>query len=600
MAHTDKYGISWNSKPDDLQVEFNQIRSKYFGSDKSLLTKHYLDCIKLIWPEDMIHRWLELGIKSLVENKISVLLGSASSGKTNLIAYHVLIDFWIFPQTSLAIISSTDKRALEQKVWGRIKGLFNRGKRRFDYLEGFILESSQAITPDDIDEDNEYARTLDRGVACVPCVSGGRFVGMGKFQGAKAPNSAGKFDGILKHYGDEAAVMQNSFLDAYTNWTVSPNFKGVMCGNPTDISDPLCIASEPVSGWDVFEDTGKTQEWTSKWYKAHVIAFDGRDTPNNDQRGIKFPFLISKEFIEELKITHGEDSWQLFQQGIGKPSKGMVSNRVITIGLCERNKAFEGVIWDGSEELTKGYAVDPAYGGGDRCVGMPFSFGFDVVGKQIFDVGQPEIIPVRLSNNHTVGEAEEQIASYIKKRLDELNIKPENCFYDSVGRGTLGNAFAKVFGSTCPIPVDSGQKATDRPVRFDLFVEENGVKRLKRCNEHYSKFVTEAWFSTREAIESQQIRNLPKTVADEGQLRLYKIVTGNRIEVETKDDMKERIRKSPDLYDTFAIGVEGARRLGFKIQRIGIEIQKKQVKSWFQKESESLAKMLKSKQLQAA
>jgi hypothetical protein len=38
-----------------------------------------------------------------------------------------------------------------------------------------------------------------------------------------------------------------------------------MGGNPTDISDPLCTAAEPVGGWDSFIDTGKTQEWTSRW-----------------------------------------------------------------------------------------------------------------------------------------------------------------------------------------------------------------------------------------------------------------------------------------------------------------------------------------------
>jgi hypothetical protein len=594
-----KYGLAWPDGADALQIEFAMIRRIYFGADKKALTKHYLSCIRLIWPEDMIHRWLEVGLKSIVENKCSVFLGSASSGKTNIIAYHALIDFWCFPQTSFGIVSSTDKRALEQKVWGRIKGLFNRGRARHPWLEGYVLESSQAITPDDIDDDNEVARTLDRGIACVPCVSGGRFVGMGKFQGAKAPNSPGKYDGILKHYGDEAAVMQTSFLDAYTNWTVSPNFKGVMCGNPTDISDPLCIAAEPVGGWDSFVDTGKTQEWTSGWYAAHVVAFDGRDSPNNDQPGTKYPFLISREFIDALRTTHGDDSWQLFQQGIGKPSKGMVSNRVITMGLCERNKAFEDVIWlDGKK--TSLYSVDPAYGTGDRCVGTFLEFGLDKDGRQILNASVPEIIPIKLN---APMESEEQIAEFIFRKLKNLNIPPENCFYDSVGKGTLGNAFAKLFGFTCPVPVDSGMKATARPVRLDLFVPDKASSsgmRLKRCDEHYSKFVTEMWHSVRELVEGQQLRNLPRQTANEGQLRLYSIVTGNRIEVESKDDMKDRIKKSPDLFDCLAIGVEGARRLGFKIQRLGSDVAKEKPKAnWFQKQSKELAILNKSKQLSA-
>jgi hypothetical protein len=244
----------------------------------------------------------------------------------------------------------------------------------------------------------------------------------------------------------------------------------------------------------------------------------------------------------------------------------MVSNRVITIGLCEQHHAFDSVIWMGTAQ-TKLYACDPAYGGGDRCVGGECEFGADKEGNIIFSVGTPEIIPIRLNCGI---EPEDQIARFIKEQSDRLGIAPGNIFYDSFGRGTLGNSFAKLFGFNCPIPVDSGATPTDRPVRFDLYVDDgkNG-KRLKLCKEHYSKFVSEMWYSTREAIESDQIRDLPREVAREGQWRLFKTVAGNKIEVEPKDDMKKRMGKSPDLYDFFAIALEGARRLGFQIERIG-------------------------------
>lgn len=307
MAATfSKYGYEWPAGTDPLAIEFQMIRL----ADGKIKTPHYLAAHKLLWPEDEQHRWFILGLKTVVENKVTVMLGCASSGKTYIMAIHALIDFFCFPETSLALVSSTDIRSLELKVWGRFKTLFNRARRNYPWLPGYALDSKMTITPDDIDDDNQVARELNRGIVCVPCVSGGRFIGMGKFQGAKPPHSPGKADGLLKHYGDEAAVMQSSFLDAYTNWTVSPGFKGVMCGNPTDISDPLCVAAEPVGGWDEFIDTGKTQEWISQWYKARVIAFDGRDTPNNDDPKKVYPYLVSSEWVESMKQTHGEDSWQ--------------------------------------------------------------------------------------------------------------------------------------------------------------------------------------------------------------------------------------------------------------------------------------------------
>jgi hypothetical protein len=581
-----------------LQIEFEAIRRggqwEKNGVAQGLgMLQHKLNAHKLLWPEDHQHRWFILGMKSMCENKVSVFLGPASSNKTYLFAVDALIDFWARPYTSFGLISSTEKRSLEIKVWGRVKELFNRGRRRFDDLAGFILESAMAITPDETDDDNEVARELNRGIVCVPCVSGGRFVGMGKFQGAKPPHTPGKNDGILKHYGDEAAVMQPSFLDAYANWMVNDGFRGVMGGNPTDISDPLCVAAEPKGGWDSFVDTAKTQEWTSRWYDAHVVSFDGRDTPNNDEPKNSFPYLITQRFIDLMKKTHGENSWQYFQQAVGKPSKNMVSNRVITIGLCEENGAFKDVVWLGPPRTTI-YIVDPAYGGGDRCVGGTMEFGMNTENEMTLSLDEPEIIPIRLDSPTS---PEDQIAQWMFTRHQQLGIPPDQMAYDSFGRGTLGFALAKEFGANCPIPIDSGAQTTDRPVRFDLYVDEkNGAKRLKTCKEHYSKFITEMWFSVRETIISGQLRNLPMEVAQEGQLRLFKIVKGNKVEVESKDDMKERIHKSPDLFDWLAIGLELARRLGFRIERIGREAQGADPKDeeWFDKEANEWNDAIKS------
>lgn len=595
MSNFEKYGHQWNKGTSALEVEFYMVRKLYDEKNDELLN-HYLNVHKLLWPEDEQHRWFKLGLKSIVQNKISIFLGSASSGKTYLMACHALMDFFIFPRTSLALISSTERRSLELKVFGRVKELFNRARKRYDFLDGFVLDSAMSIIPDETDDNNETARELNKGIICVPCVSGGRFVGMGKFQGAKAPNTPGKFDGILKSYMDELAVMQPSILDGFVNWTVNPRFKGVGSANPTDISDPACIASEPEGGWDSFIDTKLTQEWKSKWYGAHVVAFDGRDTPNNDFPGIRYPFLISSDFINELKTTHGEDSWQFYQQGIGKPSRGMVSNRVITVQFCENHLAFQDVVW-ASDPVIKLAAIDLAYGTGDRCVWREGEIGPDVAGRQILNMLPPEIIPIKIS---TALDPEAQIADFVHQKSEQFGIRPEHIFFDSFGKGTISFYFAKLFGSSCPIPVNSGGPATERPARFDLFVTDKGEKRLKRCNEEYDRLITELWFSVREAIHSEQVRGLGKDVAMEGQLRLYEIISRARIKVETKDDMKERVKKSPDLFDATAILVEGARRLGFKIQRIGIELVKKQSPPWWREEGRKQAELQESKMLQGA
>jgi hypothetical protein len=93
------------------------------------------------------------------------------------------------------------------------------------------------------------------------------------------------------------------------------------------------------------------------------------------------------------------------------------------------------------------------------------------------------------------------------------------------------------------------------------------------------------WFSGREAVESEQVRNLDNETVSEGCARKFRRDEGNdKIELETKSDMKERTSgKSPDKFDNFAIGVEGARQRGFKIERLGADINQKKADDWLDK-----------------
>jgi hypothetical protein len=118
--------------------------------------------------------------------------------------------------------------------------------------------------------------------------------------------------------------------------------------------------------------------------------------------------------------------------------------------------------------------------------------------------------------------------------------------------------------------VNFGGNPTKRPVSADEYVIDHQtlVKRLKRCDEHYIKFVTELWFSVRLTVLSKQMRELPKDVAEEFYMREWTKEKGDRYELETKADTKERTGISPDLGDWLAILIEGARRLGFMIENL--------------------------------
>lgn len=531
------------------------------------LFEHYKRAMMLLWPEDDWHRWADLALKEILANQITVLMGPGDSNKTYSAAKFSMLDYWVYPDTTCTLVSSTDVRGLELRVWGTIKDLFNRGRSRYPYLDGIVLESLHAITTDDL-EDNE-ARVLKKGIIGIPCLAGGKFVGLGKYVGIKQRR--------VRLIADEAQLMGATFLDAISNLMGNVDFKCVIMGNPLDPLDPLGRAAEPLEGWEKMIEPDKTCVWKTRFQNGVCVNFVGTDSPNFDyprEEGIRYPYMISWRKIDAVAAFWGIDSLQYYSQCKGVLKAGLLAHRVITRELCRSHGAHTPVIWAGSAR-TKLYAIDAAYKGegGDRCVGIPIEFGEAIDGKQIILCHPYELIPVSLRLS---AEAEDQIAEYVFNRCGDLRIQPQHVFYDSTGRGTLGSAFARKFGKTPPVPVEFGGSPTKRPVRHDLFVIEGTSdrpeKRLKRCDEHYSKFVTELWFSVRYVIECDQMHGLQDEVMNEGCIREYGVTKGNKIELETKEDTKERMGRSPDLFDALATGVEGARRLGFKIQRLGAEI----------------------------
>lgn len=598
----DFYGLELTGHP--LTGHFNFIRNEGYIEIDGIkygkgLYHHYFEAFKLLWPNDDWHRWRTLGLERICQEEINVFMGASDTGKTHIMAEFVLCDWWAHHPDCLWMVSSTELRGSELRIWGGIKHAFNKARDLHPWLPGTVLESKHCISGDDITDDGSMARLLTRGIIFVPCKKGDTWVGLGAYAGVK-PTDCGR----LGHAGDEVSFMSRAFLDAYANWYGKPKFKGLLAGNPTDIDDCLCIAAEPIGGWAGWQDTKKTQEWRSQWYNAWVIAYDGRDSPNFDPPiGIKprYPYLIGPKKIEAvLKAEKTEDSPLYRSQAIGKPTPGQEKLKVITWQMCQAGRAFEDVIWAGTERIHIG-ALDAAYSGigGDRCVVRHFEFGLDVEGYSIFFCHKPDIVPVKISPLPSVDRPEVQIAKFCAIYFTGLGVPAANFFFDA--RATMAVELARHWSIEVNA-VDFGGPATDRPVSKDEFVwdgEEN-TKRLLLCVEKYSKFVTELWMSARYTILSSQMRGLDNETAEEGSKRIWHQTKGSppRMEVETKQDMKKRTKQSPDNFDCLVTGLEGARRRGFQIEnmRTGAE-SKPVIQDWLEMEMKKRRDFLKKREI---
>jgi len=347
---------------------------------------------------------------------------------------------------------------------------------------------------------------------------------------------------------------------------------------------------------------------------GRAVNLVGLDSPNFDfpsDKPTRYKYLISKEKIDDTLSFFPKDSIEYYSQCVGTMKIGTMAKRVLTRAECLRFHAQEEVKWMGNEQ-TDVYFVDAAYGG-DRCVAGGAKFGRNTDGLMILSFGRPNVVPITVSRkvgNEDYG-AEDQIAMYVREDCERDGIPAANMGHDSTGHGGLGTALARAWSNETH-PIDAGGSPSKRPVSSDLKIldEESGQMRLKRCDEHFDRLVSEFNYMIRMAVQAGQIRNLPDECMEEFCARRWDRVKNDKYWVEPKDKpdtdprkmgFKQRMGRSPDMSDWAAGILEMARRKGFVISGLATEVRKRNGKEdWYQKESERLEKMLKDRQLQSA
>jgi hypothetical protein len=119
-----------------------------------------------------------LVLSELLKNRISVIMGSRDSSKTRTVSKWALCDYWCFPEETLFLMTSTDTRGLEMRVWGDIKGLHETARGRYPWLAGNVVDAKHGVFTDDLSEDAE-SRDMRRGIIGIPCLSSqGEYMGM--------------------------------------------------------------------------------------------------------------------------------------------------------------------------------------------------------------------------------------------------------------------------------------------------------------------------------------------------------------------------------------------------------------------------------------
>ena len=575
--HFAKYGLLWPLAQHPLALEMEMIKRGGLWKNKfgvmvgNGLPFHYRKAIELLWPHVKWHRWLELIVENYLTHRSLVIMGPSSTGKTLGAAVCVLLDYYCFPSITTVLVCTTTIPMLEQKIWGEIKALHRAAKEANSWLPGNMIEGIRRIVTDNRDLASQ-GRDFRNGIVGIPVKKGDEFVGLGDFAGAKNKR--------LRLVGDELSLLPRVFVNSISNLDKNPDFKVIGLGNPKETTDALGVLGEPAAhlgGWDGGIDQGpKTKVWETRRPDGICIQLVGSESPNLDGK-LGIP-LITQEQIDRDVTFYGLDSLQYTMMNEGRMPRGQGSRRVLTRQMCVRFHAFDHPVWLTTQRIKIAF-LDAAYSGvgGDRCIFGTLEFGQegtppDQLAGQVLDalltqdktlrknreiLALTSIVIVPINPQGKV-EPPDQIVEFVKAQCEKEGIPPGNFFYDAGMRTSLVTAFARLWSNQVN-SIDCGGKPTERRVSADLDV---------LCRDHYSKFITELWFSVRLTVESGQFRGMTDEVAYEFGAREWTMVGNNRTEVEPKEKMKLKVGRSPDLADALAIGVEGARQKGFEIKQL--------------------------------
>jgi hypothetical protein len=513
-----------------------------------------------LWPEEYHNRWTDWMLKILITERISVFGCCQDSGKTRRVSKFILCDYFCFPDTTLILMTSTTARGLEMRVWGDIKSLWERAKERYPQLEGNPVDAKHGIFTDNLAE-NARIRDQRKGIIGIPTLTSDA-----QYDGAALREFAGIKQKRRRLIGDEVQHVPTDYLKVLYAMN-SGNFKAAFCGNMVaDNGKALDRVAEPEGGWSSLPEIKTSSAWRNK-YGGITLNLVGTDSPNLDpDTRNEFPGMINQEAIDRAAAQPGaKDSVEWWSQIMGVRKSGVISERVLTVEMVQAHNGFKEVIWSTAPTL-RACGVDAGFGG-DECVNTYIECGTEVGGIEVMRFVEQKVIPILVSSPLS---AEDQIAEATKKDCAERGIPDANVFIEAGMRATLAVSFGRIM-SPAINAINFGGPATQRPVSNELFVfdERTQQRRLKTCYEHYSKFVTELAFTVRMVVECGQARTFPMQAAEEFQKRKTDFVYGDRHEVESKIKYKERnAGKSPNWSDSAMIAVEGARRLGFAIQRM--------------------------------
>lgn len=556
-----KYKIESDRPLSDLEVELIAFRANANPITGCGLGRaaHFWNIVDMLWGkltqkmfgqppqiEFKKNPWAERSIAYAAEHKHLAVLGCANSSKTFVFAAWAIVNWLASPGKTMVLVTSTSLKESRRRIWGSIVDLFLAAPK----MPGRLIESQGTIRT----EEGMQTFSDKCGIFLVAGERRKERELVRKFIGSKQER-------VLLIADELPDLSESVTTAAFSNLIVNPEFQLIGIGNFASILDPLGKLSKPKAGWESV--TPEDTEWETDY--GWCIRFDGLKSPNILSGKDQFPEIYNNsDLANHKRHLGGENSGLFWRMCRSFPCQDVDDKVIYTDADFIRGRAFNAPEW-GSEPVSI-VGVDPSFSnGGDRfsvCFGQ---YGTDPEGNQQLAVKKV----VQLYENVLLRDEPRDIQ--LAKQLKELCIKEgipvDSVAIDASGPGGLafGSILASVWRSGFMLVKFAG-KASETAVSYDD--PRKGV-------EVFVNRRSEVWFAAKDPLRRGQIKGITSDIAEELKQVNYETRKDQftRMVVESKDEMKSRIGRSPDKAEAFLIMVDLARqRHGFNITLTGVEM----------------------------
>lgn len=501
-------------------------------------------------PEVVFNTYFLNVVKFLCEGKSCCLTGPASAAKTFGVSVYMLCSYYSNPAETMGIISTTSGAASEARVWADLKELHRTasfsemGVSRDDM--GVIIPYLKCITFDSsIDKSNTASeRDFRNGLMVVP-------IAKDKSGDTALDTIMGRKNNNVIWAVDELPAMNDNVLRPRANIEMNPFCQVIGIGNACNVNDPHGRACKPVGGWSnpiATKDGSKTWEGET----MEVLYLDGDESPNDnplidqgkiqDKDDYPFPYLsnkISRDVVAKVAgdgdRERGRNTSDYYRFAKGFWVAGAAANVIVSDDFAVSNGATLPPIPFNHSGFHTYASLDPGWSnGGDVNALSLIKCGIGVDGIPQIEFPDSEIrISPMLDRGASKEDYRKLVAREVVMHLEKASVSPDRFCLDINGDGGLMlGAINEVWRRTGVVGISSLEQADD---------------------DRYSNLVTQYWFSVRNLISTGRVRGYNVLSGYSSDLKERNFTRERtKLKVEKKDDMRSRIKRSPDAGDSIS------------------------------------------------